>query len=111
MRRGSLAALAFAVSVGVVAALLTGTATAANDPDAAKSNSRWLATKLQPDGTLENPNGGSLPDHGLMLDVLFSMYASGDGAKAEPIVKFLDDQGHATDYFTWDGFIPGAGFD
>ncbi|MFE6610470.1 hypothetical protein [Amycolatopsis sp. NPDC057786] len=111
MRRRSLAAVAFAVSVGVVAALLTGTATAANDPDAAKANSRWLATKLKPDGTLENPSGGALPDHGLMLDVLFALYASGDGAKAAPIMKFLDDEGHATDYFTWDGLVPGAGYD
>ncbi|WP_410584279.1 hypothetical protein [Amycolatopsis sp. lyj-108] len=111
MRRRSLAAVAFAVSVGVLAALLTGTATAANDPGAAKANSRWLATKLKPDGTLENPNGGELPDHGLMLDVLFALYASGDGAKAEPIMKFLDDEGHATDYFTWDGLVPGAGYD
>ncbi|RSN29579.1 hypothetical protein DL990_25700 [Amycolatopsis sp. WAC 01416] len=111
MRRRYLAAVAFAVSVGVVAALLTGTAAAANDPGAAKANSRWLATKLKPDGTLENPNGGALPDHGLMLDVLFALYASGDGAKAEPIMKFLDDEGHATDYFTWDGLVPGAGYD
>ncbi|RSN55333.1 hypothetical protein DMH01_34045 [Amycolatopsis sp. WAC 04182] len=111
MRRRSLAVVAFAVSVGVVAALLTGTAAAANDPGAAKANSRWLATKLKPDGTLENPNGGALPDHGLMVDVLFALYASGDGAKAEPIMKFLDDQGHASDYFTWDGLVPGAGYD
>ncbi|MFJ8911543.1 hypothetical protein [Amycolatopsis sp. NPDC102389] len=111
MRRGYLAASAFAVSVAVIAALLSGTATAANDPGAAKASSRWLATKLKPDGTLENPNGGSLPDHGLMLDVLFAMYAAGEGARAEPIVKFLDEQGHATDYFTWDGLAPGAGYD
>ncbi|WP_414938448.1 hypothetical protein [Amycolatopsis sp. cmx-11-51] len=111
MRRGYLAASAFAVSVGVVAALLTGTATAASDRDAAQANSRWLATKLKPDGTLENPSGGELPDHGLMLDVLFAMYASGEGARAEPIVQFLDEQGHATDYFTWDGLVPGAGYD
>ncbi|WP_037313495.1 hypothetical protein [Amycolatopsis orientalis] len=111
MRRGSLAALSFAVSAGVVAALLTGTATAASDRDAAQANSRWLASKLKPDGTLDDPNGGVLPDHGLMLDVLFAMYASGEGARAEPIMKFLDDQGHATDYFTWDGLVPGAGYD
>ncbi|MFI7120596.1 hypothetical protein [Amycolatopsis sp. NPDC049868] len=111
MRRGYLAASAFAVSVAMIAAPLSGTATAANDPGAAKVNSRWLATKLKPDGTLENPNGGSLPDHGLMLDVLFAMYAAGEGTGAEPIVKFLDDQGHATDYFTWDGLAPGAGYD
>ncbi|MEV6908532.1 hypothetical protein [Amycolatopsis sp. NPDC051071] len=111
MRRGYLAALAFAVSTGVVAALLTGTAAAASDRDAAQANSRWLASKLKPDGTFENPNGGELPDHGLMLDALFAMYASGNGASAEPIVKFLDEQGHATDYFTWDGLVPGAGYD
>ncbi|MFD6067076.1 hypothetical protein [Amycolatopsis lurida] len=111
MRRRSLAVVAFAVSVAVVAALLTGTATAANDPGAAKANTRWLATKLKPDGTLENPFGGELPDHGLMLDVLFALYASGDGAKAEPIMKFLDDEGHASDYFTWEKLIPAPGFD
>ncbi|RSN17270.1 hypothetical protein DMC63_21715 [Streptomyces sp. WAC 05977] len=111
MRRGYLSAMAFAVSVGVVAALLTGTAAAANDLGAAKANSRWLATKLKPDGTLENPSGGTLPDHGVMLDVLFAMYASGDGTKAEPIMRFLDEEGHATDYFTWDGLIPGGGYD
>lgn len=111
MRRGYLAATAFAVSVGVVAALLTGTAAAANDSGAAKANSRWLATKLKPDGTLENPNGGTLPDHGLMLDVLFALYASGDGAKAGPIMKFLDAEGHASDYFTWEKFVPAPGFD
>ncbi|MFD5244043.1 prenyltransferase/squalene oxidase repeat-containing protein [Amycolatopsis sp. NPDC058340] len=111
MRRGYLAATAFAVCVAVIAAPLAGTATAANDPGAAKAGSRWLAAKLKPDGTLDNPNGGSLPDHGLMLDVLFAMYAAGEGSRAEPIVKFLDDQGHATDYFTWDGLAPGAGYD
>ncbi|MGW4831919.1 hypothetical protein [Amycolatopsis sp. SB7-3] len=111
MRRGYLAASAFAVIVAMIAAPLSGTATAANDPGAAKANARWLATKLKPDGTLDNPSGGTLPDHGLMLDVLFAMYAAGEGARAEPIVKFLDDQGHATDYFTWDGLAPGAGYD
>ncbi|ONF70839.1 hypothetical protein [Amycolatopsis keratiniphila] len=111
MRRGYLAASAFAVGAALIAAPLAGTATAANDPGAAKANSRWLATKLKPDGTLDNPSGGSLPDHGLMLDVLFAMHAAGEGARAEPIVKFLDDQGHATDYFTWDGLAPGAGYD
>jgi len=111
MRRGYLAASAIAVSVAVIAAPLSGTATAANDPGAAKASSRWLATKLKPDGTFENPNGGSLPDHGLMLDVLFAMHAAGEGTRAEPIMKFLDDQGHATDYFTWDGLAPGAGYD
>ncbi|MBE1573742.1 hypothetical protein ACFORH_15410 [Amycolatopsis roodepoortensis] len=111
MRRGYLAATAFAVSLGVVAALLTGTAIAGNDPGAAKANSRWLATKLKPDGTIENPLGGELPDHGLMLDVLFALYASGDGAKAEPIMRFLDDEGHASDYFTWDKLVPVPGFD
>lgn len=110
-RRGYLATVSFAVSVGVFAALLTGTATAANDRDAARSNSRWLSTKVKPDGTVENPNGGELPDHGLMLDVLFALYASGDGALATPIVNFLDTQGRATDYFTWDGLVPGAGYD
>ncbi|WP_410660067.1 hypothetical protein [Amycolatopsis sp. lyj-112] len=110
-RREYLAAVSFAVSVGVIAALLTGTATAANDRDAARASSKWLSTKMKPDGTFENPNGGALPDHGLMLDALFSMYASGDGALAAPIADFLDTQGHATDYYTWDGLVPGAGYD
>ncbi|MEU3642412.1 hypothetical protein AB0E59_03450 [Lentzea sp. NPDC034063] len=110
-RRRSLAALAFAVGAGLIATTIAGTAAAAGDRDAAHSSSVWLSHQLRPDGTLENPLGGDLPDHGLMLDLVFAMHASGDGALAEPIMKFLDDQGHATDYFTWDGLAPGQGFD
>ncbi|MDX8141907.1 hypothetical protein SK854_07295 [Lentzea sp. BCCO 10_0061] len=110
-RRRTLAALAFVVSAGLIATTIAGTAAAAGDREAAHSSSVWLSHQLRPDGTLENPLGGELPDHGLMLDLVFAMHASGDGALAEPIVKFLDDQGHATDYFTWDGLAPGQGFD
>ncbi|MFD4636327.1 hypothetical protein ACFWN2_03365 [Lentzea sp. NPDC058436] len=110
-RRRTMAGLAFAVSIGLVAAMIAGTASAASDREAAHQNSLWLAKQLRADGTFENPNGGTLPDHGLMLDVLFAAYASGDGAVAEPIVDYLDDQGHATDYFTWDGLIPDSGFE
>ncbi|MFD9738350.1 hypothetical protein [Umezawaea sp. NPDC059074] len=112
MRRRRIgAALAFATAAGLVAALVAGTAVAAGDRAAARSNSRWLASKLAPDGTLENPNGGSLPDYGLMLDVLFALHASGDGALAAPVVDYLDDKGHATDYYTWDALVPDSGFD
>ncbi|SFR25638.1 hypothetical protein SAMN04488564_1093 [Lentzea waywayandensis] len=109
--RRSLAALAFVVSAGLIAMTIAGTAAAAGDREAAHSSSVWLSHQLRPDGTLENPLGGELPDHGLMLDLVFALHASGDGALAEPIMKFLDDQGHATDYFTWDGLAPGQGFD
>ncbi|WP_439657448.1 hypothetical protein ACSHWB_34350 [Lentzea sp. HUAS TT2] len=110
-QRGTAAALAFVVSTGLIAALVSGTAAAAGDREAAHAASAWLSRQLRPDGTLENPLGGALPDHGLMLDLVFAMHASGDGALAEPIVDFLDTGGHATDYFTWDGLVPDSGFD
>nr|WP_225955062.1 hypothetical protein [Kibdelosporangium phytohabitans] len=87
------------------AGVVAGTASAERDHPAAHANSLWLAGKLKPDGTLENPNGGTLPDHGLMLDVLLATHASGDAALAAPIVKYLDDEGHASDYFTWGGLM------
>ncbi|GAA3868024.1 hypothetical protein GCM10022243_37120 [Saccharothrix violaceirubra] len=93
-----------------VVGLLSGaTGVASATLDDAAANSRWLAARLSPDGTLENPLGGALPDHGLMIDVLFALTASGERARAEPIVGYLD--GHAKDYFTWDGLAPGSGFD
>ncbi len=76
---------------------------------AAKTNSQWLSRQLEPDGTLQNPLGGALPDHGLMIDTLYAMHASGDAALAAPIVSFMEQ--HATDYFTWDGLIPDQGFE
>ncbi|WP_133906946.1 hypothetical protein [Actinophytocola oryzae] len=76
---------------------------------AARANSQWLVTQLKSDGTLENPLGGALPDHGLMIDVLYAMYASGAGDLAAPIASYLEL--HATDYYTWDGLVPGQGFD
>ncbi|MEU8632182.1 hypothetical protein AB0C38_08450 [Amycolatopsis sp. NPDC048633] len=76
---------------------------------ASKPTSQWLSAQLSPEGTLQNPLGGDLPDHGLMIDTLFAMYASGDGALAAPIVEYLDH--HATDYYTWDGLVPGQGYD
>ncbi|HEX8869741.1 MAG TPA: hypothetical protein VF821_29040, partial [Lentzea sp.] len=110
-RRRSLAVLAFVVSAGLIGTMIAGTAAAASDREAAHSNSVWLSRQLRPDGTLENPLGGELPDHGLMLDLVFALHASGDGALAEPIIDFLDTKGHATDYFTWDGLVPDSGFD
>ncbi|TWP50727.1 hypothetical protein FKR81_19155 [Lentzea tibetensis] len=110
-RRRHVAALSSVVSIGLVVAVVAGTASAASDRVAARSNSQWLAKQLKPDGTLENPNGGTLPDHGLMIDTLFALHASGDGALAAPIAGFLDEGGHATDYFTWDGLVPGEGYE
>lgn len=107
MRR--VAILATTVVIGVIIAMAPASAT--NDRAAARSNSQWLAHQLKPDGTLPNPNGGELPDHGLMIDTLFALHASGDGALAAPIASFLDDGGHATDFFTWDGILPGQGYD
>ena len=97
-----------AVLLGAVSFI--GTAAAA-EHGAAKANSRWLAKQLTAQGTFENPLGGALPDHGLMIDAVFAMYASGDGKLAKPIVDYLDTQKHATDFYTWDGLVPGMGYD
>ncbi|MCP2163372.1 hypothetical protein [Goodfellowiella coeruleoviolacea] len=105
----ALTLLAAALLLGVVAS--TGTATAARDQSAASAAARWLATRLSPEGTYADPRGGALPDHGLMIDALFAMYATNNAALAAPIVSYLDDQGHASDYFTWDGLVPGMGYD
>jgi hypothetical protein len=111
-RRSSLSVLSAAA--GTVMALtvpgFAGTASAA-DRAAAQANSRWLAARLGADGTLQNPLGGTLPDHGLMIDTLFALHASGEGPLADPIVRYLDDERHATDYYTWDGLVPGQGYD
>ncbi|MEV6235512.1 hypothetical protein [Lentzea sp. NPDC051838] len=107
-RRRSSAVLALVAGAGLVAALAGGAAAA--EHQSAHASSVWLSRQLRPDGTLENPLGG-LPDHGLMIDVIFALHASGDGALAKPVVDFLDDQGHATDYYTWDGLAPGQGYD
>ncbi|WP_158566713.1 serine/threonine-protein kinase [Actinomadura craniellae] len=108
--RRSIAVLLSAAVAGLSAPYLTGTAVAA-DRAAAKANSRWLADQLGDDGTLQNPLGGTLPDHGLMIDALFAMHASGDAELAAPIVRYLDEGEHASDYFTWDGLVPDQGFD
>ncbi|MEV5575224.1 hypothetical protein AB0L06_34740 [Spirillospora sp. NPDC052269] len=100
------ACTAFTVAVPGMA----GTARA-GEPSAAQANARWLARQLGADGTLRNPNGGTLPDHGLMIDALFAMRAAGEGKLADPIVEYLDDGKHATDYYTWDGLVPNAGYD
>ena len=107
-RRFSVALLSVVV-LGLLAVAPAGTAWAAGDRAAATSNSQWLARQLAPDGTLQNPLGGALPDHGLMIDVLFAMQASGDSGRAAPIVRYLAK--HATDYYTWDGLVPGQGYD
>ncbi|RMI36570.1 prenyltransferase/squalene oxidase repeat-containing protein, partial [Actinomadura harenae] len=104
---------------------LAGTASAAGPPvtraappasaraeaSAARANARWLARQLGADGTLRNPNGGTLPDHGLMIDTLFALRAAGEGRLADPIAAYLDDGKHATDYYTWDGLVPNQGYD
>ncbi|MFJ7213629.1 hypothetical protein [Amycolatopsis sp. NPDC098790] len=100
-----LAALVSAVAVVAVGTLSPAFA----GETASKPTSQWLSAQLSPEGTLQNPLGGELPDHGLMIDTLFAMYASGDGALAAPIVAYLDH--HATDYYTWDGLVPGQGYD
>ncbi|WBB63798.1 hypothetical protein O7599_15295 [Streptomyces sp. WMMC500] len=86
-------------------------ADAAADLAAARSASRWLEAQLADDGTIRNPLGGALPDHGLMIDVLFALHASGDGELAEPVAAYLDEGKHASDYFTWDGLVPDQGYD
>ncbi|MET0236419.1 MAG: hypothetical protein ABW224_17355 [Kibdelosporangium sp.] len=109
-RHRSLAAVTALLSI-VFAGVVVGTASAERDQPAAHANSLWLARQLRPDGTLDNPLGAALPDHGLMIDVLMALHASGDGPLAAPIAKYLDDDGHATDYYTWDGLAPGMGYD
>ncbi|MEV0675343.1 hypothetical protein AB0I60_02340 [Actinosynnema sp. NPDC050436] len=104
----SFAALSAVLLLGLVA---TSGVALARDRPAASANSHWLARQLSAEGTYDNPLGGALPDHGLMIDALFAMHASGDAALAAPIVSYLDDQGHASDYFTWDGLVPDQGFD
>ncbi|ONI82859.1 hypothetical protein ALI144C_17485 [Actinosynnema sp. ALI-1.44] len=103
-RHRQFAAIAALLSVAF-AGVVVGTAAAERDHPAAHANSLWLAKQLKPDGTLDNPMGAKLPDHGLMIDVLLATYASGDGHLAAPIVKYLDDDGYATDYFTWRGLM------
>jgi hypothetical protein len=110
-RRSVAVLLACALTIPAVVVGWAGTASAAGDRAAASAASHWLAAKLTDEGTLESPLGGTLPDHGLMIDTLFGMYASGDGDLAAPIVSYLDDRGHASDFFTWDGLAPGQGFD
>ncbi|MFB9839642.1 hypothetical protein, partial [Actinoallomurus acaciae] len=99
---------------GIVAAtVMFGSIAARSDTgeDGARSNATWLSHRLASDGTLQNPNGGALPDHGLMIDTLFAMHAAGEGELADPIVRYFDDDKHATDYYTWDGLAPGMGYD
>ncbi|MEV0611703.1 hypothetical protein AB0I81_00145 [Nonomuraea sp. NPDC050404] len=99
---------------GIVAATMVFgpvTAASAADAEAARNSARWLSRQLGADGTLQNPLGGALPDHGLMIDTLYALRAAGEGELAEPIVRYLDDERHASDYFTWDGLVPGMGYD
>ena len=107
-RRSRLALLSVIV-LGLLAA--SPVASAAGDSAAAKSNSQWLAHQLAVDGTLQNPLGGTLPDQGLMIDALFAMFASGNGELAAPILRYVDEYKHATDFYTWDGLVPGQGYD
>lgn len=39
------------------------------------------------------------------------MYVSGDGDLFVSVIKYLDDDKHAIDYYTWDGPVPGRGYD
>lgn len=102
------------VVAGIVAAMVASgpvAAASAADVAPARGTARWLARQLAADGTLQNPLGGALPDHGLMIDTLFAMRAAGEAEPAEPIVRYLDGERHASDYFTWDGLVPGMGYD
>ncbi|WP_018658060.1 hypothetical protein [Actinomadura flavalba] len=105
-----LAALLAALCAAGPAVVLPAPAFAADVP-AARKAAGWLAGQLSEDGTLQNPLGGALPDHGLMIDALYAMYAAGEGDLARPIVRYLDEGKHASDYFTWDGLVPGQGYD
>jgi len=109
-RVGMIASLLSVLVAGAGVCVAAGGADAA-DRSAARLSSQWLVRQLAADGTLRNPLGGALPDHGLMIDVLFALSASGDGALAKPIVDYLDGGRHASDYFTWDGLVPDSGFD
>lgn len=77
-----------------------------DDRTAGARASAWLASQLPDAGAYQNPLGGVLPDYGLTIDALLAMYASGDGHLAEPIVTLLDDEGHASSFFTWGGLVP-----
>src|ERR1044072_2322683 len=103
-----LTALLLCAATLCAATLCAPVASAANQSQS-QANSTWLARQLAPDGTLSNPFGGALPDHGLMIDTLFALYASGDGKLAKPTADYLDK--HATDFFTWDALVPGQGYD
>ncbi|SHF55298.1 prenyltransferase/squalene oxidase repeat-containing protein [Streptoalloteichus hindustanus] len=107
----ALPALVLLMSMFFISTASASIASAAPDPPAASANARWLAARLSPEGTYENPLGGALPDHGLMIDTLFAAHAADEGALAEPIVTYLDDKGHASDFFTWDALVPGQGYD
>ncbi|GLW89562.1 hypothetical protein Aglo03_03780 [Actinokineospora globicatena] len=114
LRRVVQPSIVMSTVVAVVALSMASTGTtAAAEPDrvAAKAATQWLTSQLGDDGTLRNPLNDALPDHGLMIDLLYAAHASGAGAAAEPVVDYLDDQRHASDYFTWDGLLPGKGFD
>ena len=109
--RGTRSAAVLLSTVLAIGVLVPVSAAAAGERLAARANSQWLAKQLSPEGTLANPNGGALPDHGLMIDTLYAMHAAGNGDLAAPIVSYLDDQHHASDYFTWDGLVPDMGYD
>lgn len=98
----------FVVAIALTASVVS-PASATPDPGAASSSSRWLSSQLV-DGVYQNPLSPG-PDYGLMIDAVFAMYASGDGALAEPILQVLDDDEQAIDYFSYAGFLGDAGLD
>ena len=104
-QRAVSALLAGAVLVAVLAA--PGLSSAAPYVSGASSNSAWLASKLV-NGKYDDPTSGA-PDYGLMIDALIAMHASGDPTRADPIVKVLDDDGQAIDYFSYASFLGDPG--
>src|ERR1043165_865320 len=94
------AAIAALLSVAF-AGVVVGTAAAERDQPAAHAAAQWLGQQLKPHGTLDKPLSRALPGRGLMIDVLLAAHASGHGPLAAPVVQYLDEGGHASDYFTW----------
>ncbi|WP_018681363.1 hypothetical protein [Actinokineospora enzanensis] len=84
---------------------------AAPERDGAVAVARWLARQVDADGTVRNPLGGALPDHGLMIDLVYASYAAGAGELAQPILRYLDDQRHAGEYFAFGALYQNPKYD
>lgn len=77
---------------------------------AAKKNSAWLSKQLV-NGAIPSPFDPSQSDWGLSIDTIIAMHASGDAKLATPIVRRLDNQKQAENYFTYKGFMGEDGAD